>query len=75
MEVHFLRNIFLVQKEHVCTDELISTPNITTFILNPPFDNQKVPHISNEISYPKYGYLSGSGFSVKLTALNKELLI
>ena len=54
-----------------CTEELISTPKIITFLPN-PLATEKVPCLSNPIPYPEYFYLSISTFFTNLTAPNKE---
>ena len=41
-----------------CTDELISTPIITTFLPNAPLGCEKFPFPSNPIPYPVYLYSS-----------------
>ena len=46
---------FLLQTS---TDELISAPNIITFLPNPPFGNKNIAHPSNEIPYLDVEYLS-----------------
>ena len=57
----------------ICRDELISAPNIITFLLNPlPSDNEKLVHASNPISYPEYLCLPKSAFLVNLAGPNKE---
>ena len=60
----FLLSIFV--------DELISTPKIITFLLNPAPGNEMLPCLSNPIRYPEYLYLSTSAFLVKVTAPNKQ---
>ena len=55
-----------------CTEELISTPKIVTFLPNPPAGKEKVPLTSNKIPYPEYLRLPISAFFTNLTAPNKE---
>ena len=45
-------------------EELISTPNIITFWLNPPLGNERLDFLSNPIPQPEYPY--------KVTAPNKQ---
>ena len=45
-----------------CMEELISTPKIITFLPIPPLGNEKVPFLSNPMSYTEYLYLSISAF-------------
>ena len=46
-----------------CTSELISAPNIITYLQNPlPFDIEKLPRGPNPILKPEYLYLLGIGF-------------
>ena len=52
----------------ICTEKLISRPNIITFPPNPPLGIKKVPRLSNPTPYPEYLYLSMSAFLVSLTA-------
>ena len=55
------------------TDELISAPNIITFLPNlVPSDNEKLLCASNPVPLSEYLYLSKSTFLVNLTAPNKE---
>ena len=57
----------------VCAEELLSAPNIITFLTNLlPLYNEKDEHALNPIPYTKQKYLSGSVFLVNLTAPNKE---
>ena len=44
-----------------------------TFLSVPPLGCEKIPFLSNPISYPEYLNLSISAFSVKLTAPNKKI--
>ena len=62
-------SIFLLS---TCTEELISTPKITTFRPNLPLGNEKDPFLSNPVPELEYCYLSISAFLVNLTAPNKE---
>ena len=55
-----------------CTEELISTPKIITFLPNQPVGNEKNPVISNPISYLEYLYWSTSVFFTNLTAPDNE---
>lgn len=54
--------------------ELISAPNIITFLPNPLLsDNEKLPRASNQIPYPGYSFFSKSVvFVVNLEVPNKE---
>ena len=54
-----------------CTEELMSTQKIITFLPNPIPGNGKLPCLSNPISQPEYLYLSISAFFAKETAPNK----
>ena len=45
-----------------CTEELISTPKIMILPPNSPVGNEKVPHLSSPISYPRYLHLSNHHF-------------
>ena len=56
----------------ICGDELISTPEIITFLANLITGNPKVPFMSNPIPYLEHLYLSISAFFTNLTAPNKE---
>ena len=56
-----------------CTEELLSTPKITTFLPHSPFDHENCERTSNPILQPIYTYLSGSAFLVNFTAVNKLL--
>ena len=60
----FLLSIFV--------DELISTPNIITFLPVPPLGYEKNPCLSNSIPYPECLYLSISAILVKLVAPDKQ---
>ena len=72
-ESRYLILIFLISLLLICTAELISAPNIITFLPNPlSFDYEKLPCASNRIPQPEYLHLSGSAFLVSLTAPNKE---
>ena len=55
-----------------CTEELMSTQKIITFLSNPIPGNEKLSCLSNPISQPEYLYLSISVFLAKLTAPNKN---
>ena len=67
---HELRYFSLLS---VCTEELLLTPNIITFLPNPlPSDNKNVWRVSNPIPYLEKKYLSASAISVNLNAQNKE---
>ena len=49
----------------IYADELISAPNIITFLLNPlPLDNEKLPCTSNPMPYSEYLCLLKSAFLV-----------
>ena len=52
----------------MCTDELIITPQIMTFLPMLSSGNENSVHGSNPISQPLYLYLSGSVFLVSFTA-------
>ena len=56
-----------------CTEELISTPKIITFLPNPMQGNEKLRCLFNPIPYQEYLYLSISAFLARLTAPNKQL--
>ena len=61
-------SFFLVS---TCQQELLSTLNIITCLPNlAPPNNEKNEHELNSIPFEEYEYLSGSAFSVNLTALN-----
>ena len=47
-----------------CTEELVSTPKIITFLPNPVTGNEELPCLSNPITYPEYLYLLISAFLV-----------
>ena len=76
MEYHVIRPLdlrtpFLLLP--ACTEELLSTPYIMTFLPNPsPLDTEKNPRASNTITYLEQEYLSESGFLVHLTEPNKK---
>ena len=55
----------------IFVDEIMSTPKIITFLPNPIPRNEKLPCLSNPISYSEYLYLSTLTCLVKLTAPNK----
>ena len=56
-----------------CREELLSTPNVITFLPNLLLpDNKKASHASNPIPFQEQKYLSGSAFLVNLRAPNKE---
>ena len=55
----------------IFVDELISTPNIITF-LPMSLPNEKDVSLLNPMPYPKYPYLSISAFLVTLTDPNKQ---
>ena len=59
----------------MCTEELLSTPNIIPFLPKPlPSGNEQLPLASNPIPCPEQEKLSGSEYVVNLTAPNKEFL-
>ena len=69
----FVGSFFLLP---ACTEELLSTPYIITFLPNPsPLDTEKNPRTSNTITYLEQEYLSESGFLFHLTAPNKKFLM
>ena len=56
----------------ICTNELIPAPNIITFLPKAlPFDNEKLPHVSNPTPLQEYFYSPGSALLVNLTAPDK----
>ena len=59
----------------ICTDELISTPTIITFLPTLPSGNRNSKRKSNPITYPLYAYLSRSAFLTNVTPLNKQSFI
>ena len=54
-----------------CTDELLSIPEIKTFLPQSKPGYEKSEQESNSLPYPELEYLSGSAFLVDLTA-NKQ---
>ena len=56
----------------ICTDELISTPKIMTFLPQWKFESEKSESKSNPLSLPLYTYLSGSAFLINLRPPNKQ---
>ena len=58
----------------IFADEMLSTPEIITFLLVPP-PYEKNPCLSNPIPYPEYLYLPKSTIFVKLTAPDKQLML
>ena len=53
-----------------CTEGLISTPKIITFLPNPIPGNKKLSCLSNSVPYPAYLFLLISAFLYRLTARN-----
>ena len=57
----------------ICPNDLISAPNIITFLPKPSLsNNEKLPCRSNPFPYPEKKCLSGSALLVNLTVANKE---
>ena len=56
----------------IWTNELLSTPKITTFLPQSKFGTAKSERESNPIPYLELEYLSGSIFLVNVTTPNKQ---
>ena len=58
------------------TDELISAPNVITFLPTLlPFDSENLPRALNPVPQPECFYLLGSSFLANLIAPDKEIPI